>query len=144
MRIFNKIKGRYVDIEKETEEGLEYPSMAVEENADAESSEEKQHKPISLKTIKAYFKGPWLLKQLPWIMMIMIYCLILVWNRYAVESLTKEKIELTKDMEHIREKRIQMQKDYQESIKISRIASVLDTIGVQFISGPPYEIESEQ
>lgn len=95
MRIFNKIKGRYVDIEKETEEGLEYPSMAVEENADAESSEEKQQKPINLKTIKAYFKGPWLLKQLPWILMIMIYCLILVWNRYAVESLTKEKIELT-------------------------------------------------
>jgi len=41
----------------------------------------------------------------------------------------------------MREQRVQMQKQYQESIRISRIDEVLDTIGVGLVAGPPYEIK---
>lgn len=70
----------------------------------------------------------------------MLFCIILVSNRYKVEQLSKEKIQLERDIDYLREQRIQMQREYQESIKISRIAEKLDTIGVGLISGPPYEI----
>ena len=41
----------------------------------------------------------------------------------------------------LREQRIQMQKQYQKSVKISQIAEDLRESGVGITSGPPYEIE---
>lgn len=79
-------------------------------------------------------------KSLSWLLLLLLYGFIVVTNRYRVESLSKEKIRISNDIDYLKEQRIQMQRDYQESIRISRIAAELDTIGVGLISGPPYEI----
>lgn len=88
-------------------------------------------------------KDRWVLRQIPLILLIFIFGILLVANRYRIETLQKEKTATEERISHLREKHIQMQKEYQESIKISRIAQVLDTVGVKLISGPPYEISEK-
>jgi len=85
-------------------------------------------------------------KQIKLIVMILVMCLALVAVRYKVESLTKEKKALQQKIDYMREVRAQMRRQYQESIRISRIDRDLDTIGVGLVAGPPYElkIESEE
>jgi hypothetical protein len=65
---------------------------------------------------------------------------MLVYNRYRVEDLTKAKIEAQERINYLRESRIELQKRYQETIKISKIAEMLDSTGVGITAGPPYEI----
>ena len=79
-------------------------------------------------------------QQLGLIIMIVVCMIIMVGMRYKVESLQKERIGVQERIGVLREHKIQMQKRYQESVKISRIEEQLDTIGVGLISGPPYEI----
>lgn len=85
----------------------------------------------------------WALRQTGVILLSGVYLMLVVSNRYRVERLYKEKIQLERNIEFLREQRIQMQRDYQESIKISRIADMLDTVGVGLISGPPFELKRE-
>ena len=80
------------------------------------------------------------LKQIPLLLLILVFALFLVANRYRVESLTKEKLKLEERIDFLREQRVQMQRQYQESIRISRIDMVLDTCGVGIVAGPPYEL----
>ncbi len=86
-------------------------------------------------------KSRTVLKQIPLLLLILLFCLVMVAIRYRVESLNKEKSSLEKQASYLREQRIQMQKQYQESIRISRIDRDLDTIGVGLVAGPPYEIK---
>ncbi len=79
-------------------------------------------------------------KQIPLIMLCCFYALMLVYNRYQVEDLTKEKLAAQERISSLRERRIQLQKRFQETIKISQIADRLDSTGVGFTAGPPYEI----
>ncbi len=81
------------------------------------------------------------LKQIPLLLLILVFCLLMVAVRYRVESLNKEKAQLQKEVEYLTEQRVQMQKQYQESIRISRIDRVLDTIGVGLVAGPPFELK---
>ena len=81
------------------------------------------------------------LKQIPLLLIILSGCLLMVAVRYNVEKYNKEKDRLQKKVSYMREQRVQMQKQYQESIRISRIDEVLDTIGVGLVAGPPYEIK---
>ncbi|MCF0212059.1 MAG: hypothetical protein HUK17_04105 [Bacteroidales bacterium] len=81
------------------------------------------------------------LKQKWLILMIVGFCFVLNWNRYEVERLLKQKNALEKEIDFRKEQGVQMQKEYHQSVRISRIAKELDSLGVQFISGPPYEIE---
>lgn len=81
------------------------------------------------------------LKQIPLLVMILVCCLIMVAVRYRVESLTKEKNMLQSKVSYMREERVRMRKQYQESIRISRIDRDLDTIGVGLVAGPPYELK---
>lgn len=81
------------------------------------------------------------LQQIPLLLLILIFCLMMVAIRYRVERLNKEKGRLEKQASYLREQRVQMQKQYQESIRISRIDRDLDTIGVGLVAGPPYEIK---
>lgn len=90
------------------------------------------------------FKDRWVLRQIPLILLIFVFGILLVANRYRIETLQKEKTATEERISHLREKHIQMQKEYQESIKISRIAQVLDSVGVKLISGPPYEISDKE
>ena len=71
----------------------------------------------------------------------MFFLLLLVANRYKVESLSREKMATLERINDLREHRIQMQKQYQERVKISHIAEDLSESGVGITSGPPYEIE---
>lgn len=80
------------------------------------------------------------LRQIPLLILVLIMCLMTVANRYRVESLTKEKVALEEKAAFLREQRVQMQRLYQESIRISRIDQVLDTVGVGLVAGPPFEI----
>lgn len=81
------------------------------------------------------------LKQIPLLLLCLFFLLLLVANRYKVESLSREKKAATERIIELREQRIQLQKQYQESVKISQIAEELRETGVGITSGPPYEIK---
>lgn len=81
------------------------------------------------------------LRQIPLVVLCMVYLLLIVNNRYRIESLSREKIATEERINYLREQRIQMQKQYQQSVKISQIAEDLAGTGVGITAGPPYEIE---
>ncbi|MBR1549388.1 MAG: hypothetical protein IJ634_01985 [Bacteroidales bacterium] len=81
------------------------------------------------------------LRQIPLMLLCLLFLLLIVANRYKVESLSREKIAVEERINDLREERIQMQKQYQKSVKISQIAEDLGESGVGITSGPPYEIE---
>ena len=89
-------------------------------------------------------ESKFVLRQIPLVVIIVSMCLALVAIRYEVESLTKEKSELERKVSYMREVRVQMRRQYQESIRISRIDRDLDTIGVGLVAGPPYELKIEK
>lgn len=80
------------------------------------------------------------LRQIPLVLLCLFYLLLIVGNRYRVESLSREKAATEERINYLREHRIQMQKQYQQSVKISQIAEDLKETGVGITSGPPYEI----
>ena len=80
------------------------------------------------------------LRQIPVILLGCFYALILVYNRYKVEDLTKAKLAAQERINFWRESRIELQKRYQETVKISQIAQMLDSTGVGITAGPPFEI----
>ena len=83
------------------------------------------------------------LKQVPLILLLCFYAILLVYNRYRVEDLTKEKAVAQERINYLREARIELQKGYQETIKISQIAEMLDSTGIGITAGPPYELRAE-
>lgn len=80
------------------------------------------------------------LRQRGLLLLLCVYGLLLVYNRYRVEDLTKAKIAAQDRIDFLRESRIELQKRYQETIKISKIAEMLDSTGVGITAGPPFEI----
>lgn len=80
------------------------------------------------------------LKQIPLVLLCLFYLLLIVGNRYRVEGLSREKAATEERINYLREHRIQMQRQYQQSVKISQIAEELKGRGVGITSGPPYEI----
>ena len=82
------------------------------------------------------------LKQIPLLLLILAFCLLMVAIRYRVESLNKQKDRMKKEVSYLHEHRVQMQKQYQESIRISRIDRELDTVGVGLVAGPPFELRT--
>ena len=70
--------------------------------------------------------------------------IMLVYNRYRVEDLMKTKTVLQDSITYLRETRIELQKRYQETIKISQIEELLDSTGVGIKAGPPYELSKER
>lgn len=82
-------------------------------------------------------------KQLPLVLILCFYGLLLVSNRYQVENLTKKKLAAQDRINFLRESSIDLQRRYQESIKISEIATRLDSTGVGITAGPPFELRIE-
>lgn len=80
------------------------------------------------------------LKQIPLVLLCLVYLLLIVGNRYRVESLSRDKAATEERINYLREHRIQMQKQYQQSVKISQMAEDLKGMGVGITSGPPYEL----
>ena len=81
------------------------------------------------------------LKQIPLLLLFLGCLLVVIANRYNVEKISRDKQETEVRINFLREHRIQMQKQYQQSIKISQIAEDLQEMGVGITAGPPYEIE---
>ena len=81
------------------------------------------------------------LKQIPLLLLCLVYLLLIVANRYRVENLSREKLAATDRINYLREHRIQMQKQYQQTVKISQIAETLKDREVGLTAGPPYELE---
>ena len=86
------------------------------------------------------FQSKAVTKQIPVILLCCFYGLMLVYNRYKVEDLTKAKLVAQERINFLRESRIELQKRYQETVKISQIADLLDSTGVGITAGPPFEI----
>ena len=81
------------------------------------------------------------LRQIPLLLLCLGCLLLVIANRYNVEKISRDKQETEVRINFLREHRIQMQKHYQQSIKISQIAEDLQESGVGITAGPPYEIE---
>ena len=121
--------------DKEVEEGLESPIQ--ESGTGAPAVPESRRGKVTVRSLtRVLFR-----RHLGLILLICIYVLLLVGNRYWVEGLMKQKNARQRDIEFLKEDRVLRQKEYQQSVRITRIADVLDTVGVKFISGPPFEIE---
>ena len=86
-------------------------------------------------------KDKFVLRQLPLLGLIVVYLLLIVGNRYRIEALSRERQAEEERLKFLREARIQVQKRYQQSVKISQIAEDLQGTGVGITAGPPYEIE---
>lgn len=84
------------------------------------------------------------MRQIPLVLIIVAMCLVMVGIRYKVEDLMREKKALQDKVDYLKEVRVQMRRQYQESIRISRIDQDLDTLGVGLVAGPPYELKIEK
>lgn len=81
------------------------------------------------------------IKQIPLVLVILLCFLAVVANRYNVEKIIKDKAATEENIARLRERRIEIQKQYQQGVKISHIAEVLQGSGVGITAGPPYVIE---
>lgn len=79
-------------------------------------------------------------RQIPLLLLCIAYLLLIVGNRYRIESLSRELQASNERISYLREQRIQMQKQYQQSVKISQIAEDLKDRGVGITAGPPYQL----
>lgn len=80
------------------------------------------------------------LRQIPLLLLCLVFLLLLVANRYRVENLSREKMATEERINELREHRIQVQERYQKTVRMSQIAEDLKGSGVGITSGPPYEI----
>lgn len=116
--------------------------MSEDKEQQQETGQEKKKRPNLLGIIIGgdLLQSRMVLRQVPLIVLCCIYALLLVRNRYQVEDLTKAKLVAQDSINCLRERRIELQKRYQETIKISQIEKMLDSTGVGIKAGPPYEI----
>ncbi len=126
----------------------------MEEQKNTQQGQRPQQEPTTPKKPAAKKKRNWVssifggevlqsqfvLRQKWLILLLCAFGLLLVYNRYRVEDLTKARIEAKDRIDFLRESRIELQKRYQETIKISKIAEMLDSTGVGITAGPPFEI----
>lgn len=80
------------------------------------------------------------LRQIPLLLLCLLYLLLIIGNRYRIESMSRDKLATEERINYLREQRIQMQKQYQQSVKMSQIAEDLKETGVGITAGPPYEL----
>ena len=81
------------------------------------------------------------LRQIPLAMLILLFCIAIVSNRYTMENLRKEIIQTRKEIDELSMQQIQLKSQYQQSIKISTIANSLDSAGVKLVTEPPLTLK---
>lgn len=137
--------------EKIVEEGLEVQAPEVKPEEPEVTEAPATRVPTSRKSDRAarglgrvlggdVLADKMVLKQIPLVLLCLFYLLLIVGNRYRVERLSREKAATEERINYLREHRIQMQKQYQQSVKISQMAEDLKPMGVGITSGPPYEL----
>jgi len=120
-------------------EGSETPTPATQGDK-APEGQPKQINWVARLLGGDILQSKWVLKQMPLVVLCLIYCLVLVFCRYTVEGLTMESRLQQERLDSLQQERNNMQKNYQETVKISQIAARLDSSGVGITAGPPYEI----
>ena len=130
-------------MEQEQQQDIQEPSRQDEERKDSQEPERKRRNWLSRILGGEVLQSRAVVKQIPLILLLCFYAIVLVYNRYKVEDLTKAKAEAQERNNYLREARIELQKRYQESIKISQIAEMLDCTGIGITAGPPYELKAE-
>ena len=130
-------------MEQEQQQDIQEPSRQDEERKDSQEPERKRRNWLSRILGGEVLQSRAVVKQIPLILLLCFYAIILVYNRYKVEDLTKARDEAQERNNYLREARIELQKRYQESIKISQIAEMLDSTGIGITAGPPYELKAE-
>lgn len=142
--------------EKVVEEGLEEPQVEIAEpevpesngNDVQEQSTPKQGRGRFAKAARGVGRvlggdilaDRMVVRQIPLLLLCILYLLLIVGNRYRIEGLSRELQSSEEHVNYLREQRIQMQKQYQQSVKISQIAEDLKDRGVGITAGPPYEL----
>ena len=129
-------------MEQVEQKDVQEQKLQVEESKDARKPERKQRNWLSRILGGEVLQSRAVVKQIPLILMLCFYAILLVYNRYRVEDLTKEKAEAQDRINYLREARIELQKRYQETIKISQIAEMLDSTGIGITAGPPFELNA--
>ena len=78
------------------------------------------------------------LKQIPLLLLCLVFLLLLVANRYQVESLSRKKIQVMERVNELREQQILMQKGNQNAVRISQIRDDLQNEkGLGIMPTPP-------
>lgn len=142
--------------EKVVEEGLEEPRVeqaepeapAVEEPGQESTEPTKRGRGRGSKAARGVasvlggdiLADRMVVRQIPLLLLCIAYLLLIVGNRYRIENLSRELQASEERINFLREQRIQMQKQYQQSVKISQIAEDLSDRGVGITAGPPYQL----
>ena len=84
------------------------------------------------------------LSQLPLLIMIVIYSIAMVANRYYIESTSIEIKELQKEINELQIKKIQTECDYMNVIKISEMTKCLEPLGLQQSTDRPLKVKIEK
>lgn len=78
------------------------------------------------------------LKQIPLLLLCLLYLLLVVANRYQVESLSRKKMAVQERVNELREHQIQLQKMNQNAVRISQIRDDLEREkGLGIMPTPP-------
>ena len=78
------------------------------------------------------------LRQIPLLLLCLVFLLLLVANRYQVESLSRKKIKVAERVNELREQQILLQKKNQESVRVSHIRDDLKKEkGLDILPTPP-------
>ncbi len=81
------------------------------------------------------------IRQIPLVLLCVGCFMLMVANRYNVEKIIKDRKQTEETIARLREKRIEMQVQYQQAVRISNIADMLQGSEVGITAGPPFEIE---
>ncbi len=142
----NKFREKPVEPEPEVQVPEEEQQEHGEERHDVTEEPVAEESGKGVRTVAKVLGGDILadrmvLRQIPLLLLCLICLLAVIANRYNVEKISRDKQETEVRINFLREHRIQMQKRYQQSIKISQIADDLKESGVGITAGPPYELK---
>ncbi|MBQ8045478.1 MAG: hypothetical protein IJ269_03895 [Bacteroidales bacterium] len=119
------------------------------------SAEKKENIPTSIQKKKEHIKlsdimggkiliRKFMLSQIPLMIMIVVYSIAMVSNRYYIENTSIEIKELQKEIKELNIKHIQFKCDYMNTIMISEVAKKLESLGIQQSTDRPLKINIEK
>ncbi len=82
-----------------------------------------------------------MLSQLPILILIVIFAIIMVTNRYYIENTTIDIKRLQKEIDELQIRHVQVKCDYMNATMIMEVTKKLDTIGVKQSTDRPLKIK---
>ncbi|MCK5171643.1 MAG: hypothetical protein KAQ75_17320 [Bacteroidales bacterium] len=113
-----------------------------------EKTERKEHKFGSIKDLLdgSLIANDFILKQLPYIVFLVILAFIYIANRYHAEKVVRASIELTQEINDLRAEAITISSELMFSSKQSEVAKLVESRGLGLIESvePPKKIIVEK